>query len=69
MLPKVDARPKVFSFDFFRFFSALCDFFFENFRILSKGTPLHFFEVFSLEKRLMSLNGLFLSFSALCDFF
>ena len=30
------------SFDFFRFFPALCDFFFENFRILSKGNPLHF---------------------------
>ena len=36
------------SFDFFRFFSALCDFFFGNFRILSKGNPLHFFEVFGL---------------------
>ena len=37
MLPKVDARPKLcfVSFDFFSFFSALCDFFFENFRNLS----------------------------------
>ena len=46
MFPKVDARPKLcfVSFDFFRFFSALCDFFFENFRILS----IAFFEVFGL---------------------
>ena len=48
MLPKVDARPKVFFRLVFVFFSALCDLFFENFRILSKGNPLHFFEVFGL---------------------
>ena len=37
-----------FSFDFFRFL-ALCDFFFENFWVLSKSNPLHFFvEVFGL---------------------
>ena len=43
MLPKVDARPKLcfVSFDFFRFFSALCDFF-ENFRNLSIAFFLKF---------------------------
>ena len=46
MLPKVQqVRPKGLPFGFF---SALCDFFFENFRTLSKGNPLHFFEVFGL---------------------
>ena len=42
MLPKVEARPKSPPLGFFgtmRLFS-------ENYRILSKGTPLHFFEVF-----------------------
>ena len=65
MLPKVQqVRPKGPPLGFF----GTMRLFFENFRILSKGNPLHFFEVFCLEKRLMSLNGLFLSFSALCDF-
>ena len=46
MLPKVEARPKG---PPFGFFSALCDFFFENYRILSKVTPLHFLK-FSVSK-------------------
>ena len=50
---------------FFRHYAT----FFENFRILSKGTPLHFLKVSVCRKRLMSLNNLFLGFSALCDFF
>ena len=60
MLPKVQqVRPKVF-FGTMRLF-------FENFRILSKGNPLHFLKFSACRKRWMSLNGLFLSFSALCD--
>ena len=48
MLPKVDARSKVFfRLIFFVFFGTM-QLFFENFRILSKGNPLHFFEVFGL---------------------
>ena len=51
---------------FFRHYAT----FVENFRILSKGTPLHFLK-FSVcwRKPWMSLNDLFLGFSALCDFF
>ena len=45
MLPKVQVRPKGAPLSFFRHYVT---FFFENYRILSKGTPLHFFEVFSL---------------------
>ena len=69
MLPKVDARPKVcfvsffFCLVFFRHYAT----FFRKFTDSIKGYPLHFFEVFGLKKRLMSLNGLFLSFSALCN--
>ena len=49
------------------FFSALCDFF-RKFSKFIKGYPLEFFLKFSVcRKRWMSLNGLFLSFSALCD--
>ena len=44
MLPKVEARPKGPPLGFF----GTMRLFFENFRILSKGTPLHFFEVFGL---------------------
>ena len=39
MLPKVEARPKG---PPVGFFPALCDFFFEKFKILSKGTPCIF---------------------------
>ena len=48
---------------FFRHYAT----FFENFRNLSKGTPLNFLKFSVCRKRWMSLNGLFLSFSALCD--
>ena len=41
----------------------------ENFWILSKATPLNFLMLWVCRKRLMSLRGLFLGFSALCDFF
>ena len=64
MLPKVQVRPKC---PPFGFFSALCDFF-RKFLKFIKGYPLAFFLKFSVcRKRWMSLNGLFLSFSAFCD--
>ena len=43
--------------------------FFENFRILSKGTLCIFLKFSVCRKRLMSLNYLFLGFSTLCDCF
>ena len=65
MLPKVQVRPKG---PPFGFFSALCDFF-RKFSNFIKGYPLAFFLNFSVcRKRLMSLNDLFLGFSAFCDF-
>ena len=48
---------------FFRHYAT----FFEKFWNLSKGTPCIFLKFSVCRKRWMSLNGLFLSFSALCD--
>ena len=42
MLPKVDARPKVFLRLFFSFFSALCDFFSKIFGFYQRVTPCIF---------------------------
>ena len=49
MLPKVQVRPKG---PPFGVFFGTMRLFFENFRILSKGTRLHFFVVFGLKKTL-----------------
>ena len=65
MLPKVQVRQKGPLLGFF----GTMRLFFENFRILSKGTPLHFLKFSVCRKRWMRLNDLFLGFSALCDFF
>ena len=56
--------------------SPLCGFLFgtmrhfsEKFWILSEGIPLNFLKFSVCKKRLISLKGLFLGFSAICDFF
>ena len=56
MLPKVDARPKVFFVWFFSFgfFSALCDFFSKIFGFYQRVPPLHFFLSFRFVK---TFNG------------
>ena len=65
MLPKVQqVRPKGPPFGFFRHSAT----FFENFRILSKGTRCIFLKFSVCKKRLMGLNDLFFGFSAMCDF-
>ena len=51
----------------FGFFSALCDFFSKIFEIYRRVPPWIFLKFSVCRKRWMSLNGLFLSFSALCD--
>ena len=66
MLPKVQVRPKGPPFGFFfgtmRLFSKIFEFY--------QRVPLCIFLRFSVcRKRWMSLNDLFLGFSALCDFF
>ena len=64
MLPKVHVRPKGPPFGFFfgtmRLFSKI-------FEIYQRVPPWIFLKFSVCRKRWMSLNGLFLSFSALCD--
>ena len=64
MLPKVQVRPKGPPFGFFfgtmRLFS-------KTFEIYQRVPPWIFLKFSVCRKRWMSLNGLFLSFSALCD--
>ena len=64
MLPKVQVRPKSPPFGFFfgtmRLFSKI-------FEIYQRVPPCIFLKFSVCRKRWMSLNGLFLSFSALCD--
>ena len=64
MLPKVQVRPKGPPFGFFfgtmRLFSKI-------FEIYQRVPPWLFLKFSVCRKRWMSLNGLFLSFSALCD--
>ena len=64
MLPKVQVRPKG---PPLGFFSALCDFFSKIFEIYQRVPPCIFLKFSVCRKRWISLNGLFLSFSALCD--
>ena len=64
MLPKVQqVRPKGPPLVFFRHSATL-----RKFSNIIKGYPLHFLKFSVCKKRLMGLNGLFLGFSALCNF-
>ena len=66
MFPKVEGRPKGPPFGFFRHYAT---FFPKIFEFYQREPPLIFLKLSVRKKRLMSLKGLFLDFSELCDFF